>query len=101
MQLVHDVHSRLTPIEAAHLGKLLEPYKLMFLEDASAADNQDGYQVIRNHTITPLAVGEIFNTVWDAKDLIVNQRIDYLRTAATHSGGITPMRRNGRFCGNV
>lgn len=73
VQLVHDVHSRLTPIEAAHLGKLLEPYSLLFLEDAVPADNQDGYQIIRNHTTVPLAIGEIFNTVWDAKDLIVNR----------------------------
>lgn len=97
VQLVHDVHSRLTPIEAAHLGKLLEPYNLLFLEDASAADNQDGYQVIRSHTTIPLAIGEIFNTIWDAKDLIVNQSIDYLRTAITHGGGITPMRRMADF----
>ena len=97
IQLVHDVHSRLTPIEAAHLGKLLEPYKLMFLEDASPADNQDGYKIIRNHTTTPLAIGEIFNSVWDAKDLIVNQSIDYLRVAITHGGGITPMIKMAAF----
>ena len=97
VQLVHDVHSRLTPIEAAHLGKLLEPYKLLFLEDASPADNQDGYKIIRNHTTTPLAIGEIFNTVWDAKDLIVNQTIDYLRMAATHTGGITPLKKIADF----
>lgn len=97
IQLVHDVHSRLTPIEAAHLGKLLEPFNLMFLEDASPADNQDGYKIIRNHTTTPLAIGEIFNTVWDAKDLIANQTIDYLRTAITHGGGITPMKKMANF----
>lgn len=97
IQLVHDVHSRLTPIESAHLGKILEPYNLLFLEDASAADNQDGYKIIRNHTTTPLAIGEIFNTVWDAKDLIVNQTIDYLRTAITHGGGITPMIKMANF----
>ncbi len=97
IKLVHDVHSRLTPIESAQLGKLLEPYQLMFLEDPSPADNQDGYQVIRNHTTIPLAIGEIFNTVWDAKDLIVNQRIDYLRTSITHGGGITPLRRMADF----
>ena len=97
INLVHDVHSRLTPIESAHLGKLLEPYQLMFLEDPSPADNQDGYRIIRNHTTIPLAIGEIFNTVWDAKDLIVNQRIDYLRTSITHGGGITPLRRMADF----
>lgn len=97
VQLVHDVHSRLTPIESAELGKLLEPYKLMFLEDASPADNQDGYQIIRNHTSTPLAIGEVFNTVWDAKSLIENQNIDYLRVACTHGGGITPMKKISSF----
>jgi mannonate dehydratase len=97
IQLVHDVHSRLTPIESARLGKLLEPYDLLFLEDASAADNQDGYKIIRNHTTIPLAIGEIFNTVWDAKDLIANQHIDYLRTAITHGGGITPMVKMANF----
>lgn len=97
IQLVHDVHSRLTPIEAAHLAKLLEPYNLMFLEDASPADNQEGYKLIRNHTTVPLAIGEIFNTVWDAKDLIVSQSIDYLRVAITHGGGITPMVKMANF----
>jgi mannonate dehydratase len=37
VHLLHDVHSRLTPIESARLGKLLEPYNLLFLEDASMA----------------------------------------------------------------
>ena len=95
--LVHDVHSRLTPIEAARLGKLLEPYQLIFLEDPSPADNQDGYKTIRNHTTTPIAIGEIFNTIWDAKELIINQTIDYLRTSITHGGGITPLRRMADF----
>lgn len=95
--LVHDVHSRLTPIEAAQLGKSLEAYQLLFIEDPSPADNQDGYKIIRNHTTIPLAIGEIFNTVWDAKDLIVNQTMDYLRTSITHGGGITPLRRMADF----
>lgn len=94
---VHDVHSRLTPIEAARLGKNLEPYNLLFLEDSVTAENQAGYQLVRQHTTTPLAIGEIFNTVWDAKELIENQWIDYLRIAATHAGGITPMRKIADF----
>ena len=97
VQLLHDVHSRLMPVEAAYLGKLLEPYKLMFLEDASIADNQEGYRLIRNHTTTPLAIGETFNTIWDAKDLIESQNIDYLRTAITHAGGITPMKKLANY----
>jgi len=97
VELLHDVHSRLTPIESARLGKILEPYNLMFLEDASMAENQDSFKVIRQHTTTPLAIGETFNTIWDCKELIQNQLIDYIRAAATHAGGITPMRRIADF----
>jgi len=97
IELLHDVHSRLTPIEAAKLGKDLEPYQLLFLEDAVTAENQAGYERIRQHTTTPLAVGEVFNTVWDCMDLISNQWIDYIRMAATHGGGITPLRKLADF----
>jgi len=97
VHLTHDVHSRLTPIEAAKLGKLLEPYNLLFLEDAAIAENQDSYKIIRHHTTTPLAIGETYNTIWDCKDLIQNQLIDYIRVAATHAGGITALRRIADF----
>lgn len=97
VELLHDVHSRLTPIEAARLGKLLEEFNLLFLEDAAIAENQDSYQVIRQHTTTPLAIGETYNTIWECKDLIQNQLIDYVRTAATHAGGITALRRIADF----
>ena len=93
IHLLHDVHSRLTPIEAAKLGKALEPYNLLFLEDPVPAENQANYKLVRHHTTTPLAVGEVFNSIWDAKALIESQSIDYLRTAATHAGGLTAMRR--------
>jgi len=93
IELTHDVHSRLTPIEAARLAKELEPYRLLFLEDAIPSENQADFTLIRQHTITPLAVGEVYNTIWDSKELITSQAIDYLRSAATHSGGITSMRR--------
>jgi len=86
IELLHDVHSRLTPIEAAKLGKTLELFNLLFLEDSVTAENQAGYHIIRQHTTTPLAVGEVFNSIWDAKQLIENQSIDYLRAAATHAG---------------
>ena len=91
--LLHDVHHRLTPIEAARLGKSLEDYRLFWLEDAVPAENQEGFRLIRQHTVTPLAVGEVFNTIWDCKELIREQLIDYIRTSVVHAGGITHLRR--------
>lgn len=96
-ELLHDVHHRLTPIQAARLGKELEPYHLFWLEDAVPAELQEGFRIIRQHTTTPLAVGEIFNTVWDTNLLISEQLIDYLRMAVIHGGGITPMMKIAAF----
>jgi mannonate dehydratase len=95
--LLHDVHHRLTPNEAAQLGKMLEPYRLFWMEDATPAENQEAFRLIRQHTTTPLAVGEVFNTIWDAKDLIQNQLIDYIRMTVVGSGGITHLRRVADF----
>ena len=95
--LLHDVHHRLTPIEAASLGKDLESFRLFWLEDAVPAENQAGFRIIRQNTVTPLAVGEIFNTIWDCKQLIEEQLIDYIRTTVVHAGGITHLRRIADF----
>jgi mannonate dehydratase len=95
--LLHDVHHRLSPIEAARLGKSLEPHRLFWIEDATPAENQEAFRLIRQHTVTPLAVGEVFNTIWDAKDLIQNQLIDYIRMTLVGSGGITHLRRVADF----
>jgi mannonate dehydratase len=93
LRLLHDVHHRLTPIEAARLGKSLEPYALTWLEDPVPAELQEGFRLIRQHTTTPIAVGEVFNTIWDCQQLITEQLIDYVRTTVVHAGGITHLRR--------
>jgi len=97
LHLLHDVHHRLTPIEAARLGKELEPYYLFWLEDPVAAELQDGFRLIRQHTTTPLAVGEVFNSIWDAEQLIREQLIDYLRMSVVHGGGLTAMKKAADF----
>ncbi|MBB3661715.1 mannonate dehydratase [Prauserella sediminis] len=91
--LLHDAHHRLTPIQAAKLGKSLEPYDLFWLEDVTPAENQEALRWVRHHTTTPLAIGEVFNSVWDYQHLIREQLIDYVRSPVTHAGGITSVRR--------
>ncbi|MDG4798091.1 D-mannonate dehydratase ManD [Micromonospora sp. WMMD1082] len=93
LKLLHDVHHRLTPIEAARLGKAVEPYALTWLEDPVPAELQEGFRLIRQHTTTPIAVGEVFNTIWDCQQLITEQLIDYVRATVVHAGGITHLRR--------
>lgn len=97
VHLLHDVHHRLTPIEAARLGKDLEPYRPFWIEDSTPAENQANFRLIRQHTTTPLAVGEVFNSIWDCKGLIEEQLIDYIRATVVHAGGITHLRRIAAF----
>jgi mannonate dehydratase len=91
--LLHDVHHRLTPIEAARLGKSLEPHHLFWMEDAVPAELQESFRLIRRHTTTPLAVGEVFNSIWDCHLLIEEQLIDYIRCSVVHAGGISHLRK--------
>ncbi len=76
--LLHDVHHRLTPI---------------WIEDPTPAEDQAAFRTIRQHTTTPIAVGEIFNSIWDCQYLIEERLIDYIRTSVSHTGGITHLRR--------
>lgn len=93
VHFLHDVHHRLTPIEAARLGKSLEPYRLFWLEDPVPAENQASFRTIRQHTTTPIAVGEVFNAIYDCAQLIEEELIDYIRMTVVHGGGISHLRK--------
>jgi mannonate dehydratase len=93
VHLLHDVHHRLTPIEAGRLGKSLEPYHLFWLEDPVPAELQEGFRIIRQHTTTPIAVGEVFDSIYDCYRLIQEQLIDYIRMTVVHAGGISHLRK--------
>ncbi len=93
IDLFHDVHERLTPIQAARLARELEPYHLLFLEDCLRPEHKESFRLIRQHTTTPLAMGELFHTKWDCLPLIAEQLIDYIRCDLGHIGGITEAKK--------
>ena len=97
LHLLHDAHHRLSPNEAAQLGRRLEPYQLFWLEDVTPADNPESLRRVRSQTTTPLAIGEVFNSLFDCKLLIQEQLIDYIRASIVHAGGITHWRRIAEF----
>jgi mannonate dehydratase len=91
--LLHDAHHRLSPREATQLARSLEPYDLFWLEDVTPAEDQRAFRQIRQGSVTPLAVGEVFSSIWDCSTLIEERLIDYLRASVTHAGGITHLRK--------
>ena len=97
-ELLHDVHERLAPIDAVRLAKALEPYRLFFLEDPLAPEDQEWFKVIRQHAATPIAMGELFTHPLEWRPLIVNQLIDFIRVHISAIGGITPARKLAALC---
>lgn len=93
IELLHDAHHRLTPTQAARLARDLEPSRLFWLEDVTPVEDQDALRFVREQTVTPLAIGEVFNTIWDCQYLIENRLIDYIRCAVVHAGGISHARK--------
>lgn len=93
VELLHDVHERLNPIQAARLAKELEQYKLFFLEDPLRPEHKESFRLVRNASTTPIAMGELFHTKYDCLPLITEQLIDYIRCDIGHIGGITEAKK--------
>lgn len=93
LRLLHDVHHRLLPREAAAFGKEIEKYDLFWMEDPTPAEDQAALRIIRQHTTVPIAIGEVFNSLWDCKQMIEEELIDFIRVAVTYAGGITHVKR--------
>lgn len=93
LKILHDVHHRLLPREAAEFGKAVEHVNLFWLEDPTPADDQDALKLLRQHSTVPIAIGEVFNSIWDCKQLIERELIDFIRVAVTYAGGITHVKR--------
>jgi len=91
VHLLHDAHHRCTPVEGARLARELEPFHLFWLEDPVTGELQESLRLIRHHSTTPIAIGEVYNTIYDHTTLITEQLIDYIRMPLVHGGGITHM----------
>ena len=93
VELLHDVHERVTLNQAINLCKSLEPYRLFFLEDPLPPEENDHFRVLRQQTCIPIAMGELFNTQHEYVPLIKERLIDFIRIHLSQIGGLSPARK--------
>jgi mannonate dehydratase len=98
IELLHDVHERITPNQAVTLAKTLEPYNLFYLEDPLRPEHLDTFKLIRQQASTPIAMGEVFTGPWEGHELITGHLIDYVRHDLAHCGGITTGKKVAANC---
>ncbi|MGM0400899.1 MAG: D-galactonate dehydratase family protein [Chloroflexota bacterium] len=98
IELLHDVHERVPPIQAVWLAKALEPYRLFFLEDIFAPEDIEYFRMVREQTATPIAMGELFVSHNQYEPLIRDRLIDFIRVHISDIGGFTMARKLAAFC---
>lgn len=97
VELLHDIHERLTPIDTLNLVKEFEQFKMFYVEDALRPDQVGYFEKLRSQTATPLAMGELFTNSLEWKTIIQNQWIDFIRVHISDIGGLTPARKLAAF----
>lgn len=99
VEVLHDVHERLTPIDAVWLAKALEPYRLFYLEDILAPEDLDWLEQIRANCATPIAIGELFCHPREWVPIIAKRWIDFIRVHVSGVGGPSAALRLAHLCG--
>lgn len=93
IELLHDVHERVSPTQALQFAKDVERFKLFFLEDPFAPEDIAWFRILRQQCSTPIAMGELFNSPHEWTPLIAERLIDYIRIHVSQAGGVTPCRK--------
>ena len=93
VELLHDIHERLPPLEAINLIKRLEPYRPFFVEDPFSPEDSGYFKLLREQTSVPIAMGELFNNPHEWVGLISQRLIDYIRVHISQVGGLSVARK--------
>jgi mannonate dehydratase len=97
VELLHDIHERVEPVDAINMIKRLEPYRPYFIEDPFSPENMNWFRKLRQSTTVPIAMGELFNNINEFRDYMVDQLFDYIRVHISQIGGITPAMKIARL----
>lgn len=90
VELLHDTHERVQPIDMINMCKRLEEYDPFFIEDPLTPENRGWWKQLRSSTTVPFAMGELFNNPNEFVQEMADHSFDYIRCHISQIGGITP-----------
>jgi L-alanine-DL-glutamate epimerase-like enolase superfamily enzyme len=93
LELMVDLHTRLSPEEAVWFCREVEPLQMLVVEDPIRSEHMAGYQHLRRQTRVPLAAGEQWANKWEFREAIEHELIDYFRLDICIGGGITEAKK--------
>ena len=97
LELLHDIHERVQPMDAIRMIKILEEYRPFFIEDPFSPENNGYFELLRQHTLAPIAMGELFNSIHEWLDPMSKRLFDFIRIHISQIGGITPAMKVARL----
>ena len=97
VELLHDIHERLSPRDAIDLVMSLEPYRPFFIEDPFAPEDMGYFRLLRQKTAVPIAMGELFNNPHEWVVPMTERLFDFIRIHISQIGGITPAMKVARL----
>ena len=93
VELLHDVHERLHPIDACSSPRMSSRTASSSWRIPFAPEDIGWFETMRGSTSTPLAMGELFNNPHEWRRLITGRLIDFVRMHVSQIGGLTPAKK--------
>ena len=97
VELLHDVHERIQPMDVIYMCRQLEQFRPFFIEDPLSPENTSWWKQLRQSTSVPFAMGELFNNINEFVEPMVNHYFDFIRIHISQIGGITPAMKVARL----
>lgn len=92
VELMVDVNHAYTVSEAARLAEGLRPFGLRWLEEPVNPEDKEGFRLLRQKTLIPLAAGETEFTMYGFRELLNTRCIDIAQPDVAMAGGLTALQ---------
>lgn len=93
LDLIVEVHRKLTPMNSIVLEAALAPFNLYFIEDPIQIDTITTQAELAKRMTTPLAIGERNVSIWEFREMLEAGGPQYVRPDVGLAGGITHCKK--------